>query len=67
MFVVCKKCGVEHDARDVNNGICVWCEQKETKENQVLQSSQYYYNFNVISNNLYKNYNASYTGMKLRG
>jgi len=29
---VCRKCGVEHDARDVKNGICFWCEQKETNE-----------------------------------
>jgi len=29
MLVVCKKCGVEHDIRDVNNGICIWCEQNE--------------------------------------
>ena len=40
MFVVCKKCGVEHDARDVNNGICVWCEQKENNETVALQMSQ---------------------------
>ena len=46
---VCRKCGVEHDARDVKNGICFWCEQKETNETQVLQNFQYYYNFNVIS------------------
>lgn len=32
MLVVCKKCGVEHDIRDVNNGICIWCEQKERSE-----------------------------------
>jgi len=40
MLVVCKKCGVEHDARDVNNGVCVWCEQKENSETVALQSSQ---------------------------
>lgn len=40
MLVVCKKCGVEHDARDVNNGVCVWCEQKENSETVTLQKFQ---------------------------
>ncbi len=32
MLVLCKKCGVEHDIRDTNNGVCIWCEQKERSE-----------------------------------
>jgi len=40
MLVVCKKCGVEHDTRDVNNGVCVWCEQKESSETIALQKFQ---------------------------
>ena len=42
MLVVCKKCNVEHDARDVNNGVCVWCEQKENTESISLQFVQKY-------------------------
>jgi len=40
MLIVCKKCGVEQDSRDVNNGICVWCEQKENSETASLQKFQ---------------------------
>jgi len=36
MLITCKKCNVQHDARDVNNGICIWCEQKENTEIQML-------------------------------
>ena len=51
----CKKCGVEHDIRDMRNGVCFWCEQKEEKENQVLQSAQYIYN---IQNYKFRGRNA---------
>jgi len=64
---VCRKCGVEHDARDVKNGICFWCEQKEVRENQVLQSFQYYYNLNRISNRLDSKRNLNYNRTTLRG
>jgi len=36
MLITCKKCNVQHDARDVNNGICIWCEQKENTEIQMF-------------------------------
>jgi hypothetical protein len=64
---VCRKCGVEHDARDVKNGICFWCEQKEARENQVLQSFQYYYSLNRISNRLDSKHKLNYNRMTLRG
>jgi len=54
----CKKCGVEHDIRDMRNGVCFWCEQKEEKENQVLQSVQYIYNFNTIHGYKFRGNNA---------
>jgi len=63
MFVVCKKCGVEHDARDVNNGICVWCEQKENSETAALQSSQRI----LFNKRVDWKYKASYSRYNKRG
>lgn len=42
MLIMCKKCNIQHDSRDVNNGICVWCEQKEDTEIMMLQYEQYF-------------------------
>lgn len=36
MLITCKKCNVQHDSRDVNNGICIWCEQKENTETHCI-------------------------------
>lgn len=40
MLIVCKKCGVEHDSRDVVDGVCFWCEQKENDATVFLQFAQ---------------------------
>jgi len=60
MMVVCKKCKIEHDARDMNNGICIWCEQKERSEDV---SNSLFFNFvsfapnNIDKKHRYRNYN----------
>ncbi len=41
MLITCTKCKVQHDSRDVNNGICIWCEQKENAENRATQLRAY--------------------------
>ena len=61
MLVVCKKCKVEHDSRDINsNGVCIWCERKEDNEAVKLQYDQKYF-FNYFHNefdwNLLPRYN----------
>ena len=42
MLIICRICKIEHDTRDVNNGVCYWCEQKENNESLNLQFIQHF-------------------------
>jgi hypothetical protein len=63
----CKKCGVEHDSRDVNGGVCVWCEQKENNETQLIQMIQQTKSAYYMLSGLDDNYTLGYTRLKTRG
>ena len=63
----CKKCGVEHDSRDVNGGVCVWCEQKENSETELIQMYQRGRSDYYLFSDLDANFKTSYTRLKTRG